>query len=41
MDAKRQGDEVDNPEGARYITLSDTLARRMVDAINHHLGAEE
>jgi hypothetical protein len=32
-DAKRQGNDVDIPEGATFITLSDTLARQ----ISRHL----
>lgn len=32
--AQRQGGEKDSPEGTRYITISDTLARDMVDKLN-------
>ena len=32
--APRQGSESDFPEGSRYITISDTLALKMIRTIN-------
>lgn len=31
--AERQGERTDEPEGARYVVLSDTLARRIADGL--------
>lgn len=31
--AVRQGDEKDEPEGSRYITISETLAEQMADCL--------
>lgn len=31
--AERQGASVDQPEGARYIQASETLAHRMIEAL--------
>jgi len=31
--AERQGEETDEPEGARYVQLSDTLVNRIADEI--------
>lgn len=36
----RQGAETDEPEGARYIFLSDTLANRMADCLDAWLKDE-
>lgn len=34
--ATRQGIDKDEPEGARYIQISDTLAKEMVEALRQH-----
>jgi len=38
-DTPRAGAETDEPEGARFVVMSDTIARAMVQAIRRHLGA--
>jgi hypothetical protein len=35
--AERQGANKDDPEGSRFIILSDTLAKIMSEAIRRHL----
>lgn len=35
--AERQGAEIDQPEGSRYIQISNTLANRLADAIEKEL----
>ena len=35
----RQGSDTDEPEGIRYITISDTLAKKMAEALNNELDA--
>ena len=37
LSAKRCGSEEDNPEGVRYIQISDTLAKNMIRLINEAL----
>ena len=39
-EAARQGEESDEPEGARYITISDTKAKEMAQQLrNLYAGA--
>jgi hypothetical protein len=35
--APRSGQETDDPEGVRYIQLSDTLANQLADRLEAHL----
>lgn len=34
--AERQGADTDQPEGSRFITISDTLALELADAIDRY-----
>jgi hypothetical protein len=40
-DSTRMGTDVDEPEGSRFIVLSETLVQQMVKALESHDGAEE
>jgi hypothetical protein len=39
--APRMGAEKDRPEGARYIQMSDTLAKEIADKLSSYLKIEE
>lgn len=39
--APRQGDNQDEPEGVRYIQISDTLANELVTELRNHLLMQE
>lgn len=40
-DSKRQGDDVDMPEGSRYITISDTLAKQLSNRLKELFKADK
>lgn len=40
-DAERQGTATDNPEGSRYIQLSDSLAVQLADSLEAHAAQYE
>lgn len=40
-DAPRIGDDIDDPEGRRYIQISDTLARKNCERIDEILAQDE
>lgn len=39
--AERQGSETDEPEGSRYVLISDTLASDMAASLEAHLAEHE
>lgn len=39
--APRLGANIDDPEGVRYIVISDTLANQMADALEAHLDMSD
>lgn len=39
--ASRLGSDKDDPEGVRYIQISDTLANQLADSLEAHLNMED